>query len=531
MQTSNSSSTNKSGANSRPKINPYFAIFVLTIATFMEVLDSTIATVSLPKISADLSVPPDSASWILGSYLIANAAILPISGWLATYFGRKRYFMTCIVFFIVSSFFCGISTNIESLVFFRIIQGLSGGGLATSEQAMIADIVPADKLGRAFSIYVFGLSFAPILGPTVGGWLTDSYSWHWIFFINVPIGILSFILVHFFVYESKNAEIQRNEKIRKGYKVDWVGILLFIVGIAAFELVLEQGPKEGWFESDFILLMSIVSFASIVIGITWEHYQENPVVDISMFKDLNFAASVFLIGSVSFVVFGSTFVIPFLSQNLLGYTAMQAGEIGILGALIVMIMTPIVGILIDKFDARIIIFVGLISSTLAVWNLASLNLNAGFYDLAYSRAFQNFSLSFLGASLNTIAYYNISADKNNSASALLNLARSLGASLGIALTSTLIAQKTQININNLANYSSNYNPNFIETLEKITRQLMSGGLTALEAGSASLGIFWETLIKQATMKSIVEIFQIYIVLYLILIPFVFVLKGKSAAKK
>jgi MFS transporter, DHA2 family, multidrug resistance protein len=512
----------------KPPINPYISIIILTLATFMEVLDTTVANVALPRIAGDLSVSPDEAIWIIGSYLVANAAILPISGWLATYFGRKRYYMACVFIFTVSSVLCGFATSLESLVFFRIIQGLSGGGLAPSEQAIIADITPPDKLGRAFSIYGFGLAVAPVIGPTLGGFITDVFSWHWIFFINLPIGIVSLILTGLFVKESKQAEETREKFRKEGNTVDWMGIGLFVLGIAALEIFLEKGPKEGWFESDFVFATAIVAFFAILIGITWELYQKQPAVDVLMFKNRAFAGALILIFTVGFVTTGSVFIVPFMAQTLLGYTAMDAGMVGLPAAIVLLLMIQIVGYLIDKFDVRMIILFGLIVSGLAVWNLTSINLQVDFYTLAWARAFQSLGLAFLAVSINTAAYYDISPEKNNSASALLNLARNTGASVGIAVTSTIIALRTQVHINNLSYHTTNFNPNFVESLNQLTQSLKQQGLTALQAASAARGVMWERVVEQASMKAILDTFQVYLILFVCVLPLVFLLKRKKS---
>lgn len=492
----------------------------------MEVLDSTIANVAVPRIASDLSVAPNEAAWILGSYLVANAAILPISGWLATYFGRKRYYLWCVVLFTFSSLMCGLSTDLSTLIFFRVLQGLSGGGLAPSEQAIIADTVPTEKLGRAFSIYAFGIAVAPILGPTIGGWITDTYSWHWIFFINVPIGIISVILVSLYVHESDRAREEHRKARRAGVTVDWVGILLFVVGIAALEIFLEKGPKEDWFESDFILFFGALAFLALIVGVTWEYYQDNPAVDIGMFRHRHFTGACVLIAVVGIVVYGGTFLIPFMAQTLLDYNATNAGLVLMPGAIVLMIMIPLVGQLLDRVDARRVILFGLIASSLALWNLSSLNLNADFYHLAVARVFQSFSISFLAVSINTAAYYDIPAGKNNSASALLNLARNVGGSLGLALTTTFLVQRTQVHTNNLSYHASEYNPNFTAAADKIFQILKYQGLSVWQAQTMSYETLWQTLVKQASMLAVLDAFFIYAILYLAVIPFVFLLRKK-----
>lgn len=522
------SSAIASGSTSRLITNPYFSIAVLTIATFMEVLDLTVANVSLPRIAGDLSVSLSDASWVIGSYLIANAAILPVSGWLATKFGRKQYYMACVVGFTASSFLCGMSNSLEMLVFFRVLQGISGSGLAVSEQAIIADSVPPEKLGRAFSIYASFMFIAPIFGPTIGGFITDNLSWHWIFFINVPIGIISLILVYFFVQESESAleaaEIQRCEQT----SIDWLGIILFIGGIACLELALEQGPRENWFESNYIIFILTTAFFALLIGVTWEWYQKNPVVDIEMFKYPHFTACCILMFFAAIVIYGSLFLIPYLAQTLLDYTATNAGLVLLPGAIISLIMMPIVGYLLDLLDARKILLFGLAATALAIWQMSSLNLNVGFNELAILRAFQAFGMSFLAASINTVAYYDLPAGKNNSASSLLNLVRNTGASMGFALTVTLIQHRTEIHVNDLSYHASNYNPNFVQAVGNITKALKEQGLNAAQAKNSAFGVMWETIVDQASMKAVLDVFQTFLVLFVLLMPLVFLLKAKRS---
>jgi DHA2 family multidrug resistance protein len=520
----------QSAESENQPINPYLAIGILTIATFMEVLDMTIVNVSLPRIASDLSSTPVESSWVIGSYLIANAMILPISGWLAIYFGRKKYYQICVIVFTVSSFCCGISTNLPMLIFFRVIQGLSGSGLATSEQAMIADLFPPEKLGRAFSIYAFGIMFAPVIGPTLGGWITDTYSWHWIFFINVPIGILSYLLVRAFVTESERSQQSRLELLKKGIRVDWIGIILVVIGFGAFEMVLSEGNREGWFESDFIIFASAIAFFGILIGLTWSYYQDSPAIDISLFANRNFALSCILLFTVRFVIFGSTFIVPYFAQILLGYNATNAGLLLFPGALVLLLMMPVVGYLTDKFDARKVILFGLLVSAFALWNLTSINLNIEFNDLALFRVYQIFGLSFLSATMMAVGFYYVPAEKNDSASSLITLCSNIGASLGVALSTTLITRNTQIYINNLNYHTSNYNPNYTETLNNLTQTLQNQGLTALQATATANSLMSETIVKQASMIAILDVFRFFMVMILVIVPIVFFLKAKRQAR-
>ena len=497
----------------------------------MQVLDSSIVNVSLPKIAGDLSVSPDEAFWAIASYLIATAAILPITGWLATFFGRKNYYMACAFLFTVASVLCGLAADFNQLILFRILQGVCGAGLAPSEQAIIVDITPAEKLGRAFSIYGTAIAIGPVLGPTVGGFITDNFGWRWIFFINLPVGILSLLLTWLFVSETKRAEEAREKFRKSGKKIDWLGIGLFITGIAGFELLLEKGPKENWFESDFILLLAIGAFFALLIGVTWELYQKHPAVDVTMFKNRGFTGAVILIFTASFVLTGSSYLMPFLTQNLLGYTATDAGTISLPGTVLQIVGIQLVGFLSDKIEIRKIILFGLLASAFSVWHLGSFNLNAGYYDLALARALQLFSLSFLAVTVNTAAYHGLPPEKNNSASALLNLARTMGSSMGVALTSTVIAVQTQVHINNLSNHASNFNQNFIERINSLGQYFQQHGLSALQSDGLAYGVVWKQLVKQASMNAILDAIGLYLVLYLLVLPLVFLLRKKPSAAK
>ncbi len=522
----NSSNSKASAANSD---SPYVSVFILTLATFMAGLDSSIVNVSLPKMAADLSSTPTEIIWIITSYIIATAAILPISGWLATYFGRKRYYMFSVLCFTLASVLCGLANNLETLVFFRILQGLSAGGIAPSEQAIIADITPREKLGRTFAIYGLGISVAPVLGPTLGGFITDTFSWHWIFFINLPVGIISLILVSLFVKESKQAEESTREFRKSGNTVDFVGIFLFVTGIAALVFLLDEGPKQGWLDSNLVLLVLAYTVFSLLVGITWEYYQKKPAVDISMFKNWGFTSSCIMILTVSFVVSGIGFIVPFFTQTLLGYTAMDAGMIGLPGTLSQMVVIQIIGYASDKMDIRKIIFVGLCLMTVSVWNFSGFNLNTGYYDLVLARLFFAVSLSFLAATVNTVAYYGVPPEKNNSASALLNLVRNMGASFGVSLTSTIIATQSQVHISHLSANASLFNPNYTQAVSDLVNYFQGYGMKSINAAGAAKGVIWQEIVRQATMNSILDAINVYIILHLCVIMLVFLLKSKKAS--
>lgn len=513
--------------SSKKTINPYIAIVILTIATFMEVMDATVVNISLHHIASDLSSTPIETSWIIGAYLIANAMVLPISGWLAIYLGRKNYYQICVVLFTLSSLFCGLSNNLETLIFFRVIQGLSGSGLATSEQAMIADLFHPEKLGRAFSIYGFGIVTAAVIGPSFGGWITDTLTWHWIFFINVPVGIISYFLVKIFIVESERSIKTRKELLKKGKRIDWTGIILIIIGFGALQLVLEQGNKENWLESNFIILMMAVAFVAILVGLTWAYYQDDPAFDISVFSNRNFALSCVLVFTIRFVIFGSTFLVPYFAQILLGYSATDAGLLLLPGAVILAIMMPIIGYVTDKVDTRKVIFCGLILFALALWSLNSINLQIGFNDLLILRAYQMLGLSFLSATMMAVGFYYVPAHKNDSASAMITLCSNIGASLGVAVSTMLITRNTQFYLNTFNQHFSEYNPNYTNALKELTLALQHQGLTLFQATTKAKGMLFETMFQQASMNAILDIFRLFMILVILVVPVVFFLKPKK----
>lgn len=528
--TGNAADTNTTPA-SRPKINPILVIVILTIATFMEVLDTSIANVALPHIAGSLSAGQDEASWVLTSYLVANAIVLPISGWLATFFGRKRFYMACVVLFVGSSFLCGIATNLEMLIFFRILQGLGGGGLAPSEQSIIADTVPVEKRGIAFAIYGLGVVFAPAIGPTVGGWITDNYSWHWIFFINVPIGLISLALTWYYVNEPKSTEGERERLKADGFKIDWLGITLIALGIGALEIVLDEGNREDWFESGFIVRMAVICVVALVAGVIWEFYQKHPAVDVRLLLNRNFASSFILLFAVGFILFGSTFLLPLMAQTLMGYNAVTAGEVISPGGFVVMLMMPFVGgFLIPRVQVRWLILVGLVISALALWNLTGMSLGVAYSDLAWARIYQAMGLAFLFVPINTAAYTGIPQGKTNNVSALMNLSRNLGGSFGIAILSTVLARRTQDHVNKMGYYTSDYNPNYTNWITRVTGYLQQQGSSAIDAATQAKALAYATVQKQSAMLAFLDAYFVLMILTLCVIPLIFLLKRNNTGR-
>jgi DHA2 family multidrug resistance protein len=517
--------------NSLFKSHPLLMVVVLTIASFMEVLDTGIANVSLPNIAGNLSATTEEASWVISSYLIANAVVVPLSGWLATYFGRKRFYMICVVVFVVASFLCGVATNLEMLIGFRVLQGLGGGCLVPLEQAFIADSVPPEKRGMAFSIYGLTLVCAPIFAPALGGWITDNYSWHWIFFINVPIGILSFFLVWSLVNEPQSA-IEEREKLKKSnFKIDWVGMLLITIGIGALTVVLDKGYREDWFESDFIVVFSIIAFVALLVGIAWEMTHENPAVDVRLLANRSVGAATIIIFAIAVLIYGTLVLVPLMAQTLLGYSAQNAGMILSPGAMVALVMMPVAGFLMKKIEARVLAIAGLVLAALALWHLTTLNLNVGYWDLAYARAFQSFSAAFLFVPVTTAAFRGVPAGKIDNASALISLSVNLGGSFGIAALATFLAHKTQHHAVVLSSHASEYNPNYVNWINQTAQVLQDRGMSAVEAASQAQGLMAAEIHRQAGMLAFIDAFYALMVMVLCIIPLVFLFKSGKSEKK
>jgi DHA2 family multidrug resistance protein len=367
--------------------------------------------------------------------------------------------------------------------------------------------------------------FAPAIGPTVGGWITDNYSWHWIFFINVPIGLISLALTWYFVNEPKSTEGERERLQKEGFRIDWLGITLIAIGIGALELVLDEGNREDWFESNFIVRFLVIAIVALTIGVIWEFYQKHPAVDVRMLLNRNFASSFILLFAVGFILFGSTFLLPLMAQTLMGYDAMTAGEVISPGGFVVMLMMPIVGgFLMQKVQARWLILIGLIISALALWNLSGLSLDAAYSDLALARIYQAAGLAFLFVPINTAAYTGIPPGKTNNVSALMNLSRNLGGSFGIAILSTILARRTQYHINTLGYHTTDYNPNLSEWLARTTQYLQSQGATAADAATQAKGVLWAQVVKQSTMLAFLDAYHVLMILIICTIPLIFLLK-------
>jgi MFS transporter, DHA2 family, multidrug resistance protein len=424
-----------------PKYNPWAVALTVTLATFMEVLDTSIANVALPHIAGNLSVSEEEATWVLTSYLVSNAIILPISAWFSRLIGRKRFYMTCVALFTVSSFLCGLAPTLGVLVICRVMQGFGGGGLQPSEQSILADTFPPSMRGMAFAVYGMAVVIAPAIGPTLGGWITDNFNWRWIFYINVPIGIISLYLTHRLV-EDPPYLIAERAKGRP--KIDYPGLALLVLGIGCLQVVLDRGQEKDWFSTTWITVLFVVAIYTLITWVVWEYHHPSPIVEIRLFKNRNFSTAMFFTFVLGIVLFGTTVVIPQFLQLLLGYPATKAGEALAGGGLMMLVMMPIAGQLVSRIDQRLMMAFGFIATGVSLFYIAThLSLQMDFKTAAMLRTYQTIGLAFIFLPSSILAYVGTPREKNNQIAAMNSFVRNIGGSIGIAVISTMLTRQAQ----------------------------------------------------------------------------------------
>jgi DHA2 family multidrug resistance protein len=503
------------------EVNPWVIAVTVTLATFMEVLDTSIANVALPHIAGNLSAGVDESTWVLTSYLVSNAIVLPLSGWFSSMIGRKRFYMTCVVLFTMSSFLCGLAPSLGMLVFFRILQGAGGGGLQPSEQAILADTFLPAKRGMAFAVYGIAVVVAPTLGPWLGGWITDNYSWHWIFYINVPVGILSLLLTSALISDPPYME---RKGFRSGVKIDYIGIGLLSLGLGSMQIVLDKGQREDWFSSNFIWFFFLAMMVALVAAVIWELRQREPVVDLRMLGERNFALSTISMFFLGFVLYASTVLLPQLMQTLMGYPAETAGLALSPGGLVIMAMMPVVGVLVSKIEARWLIIFGAVINALALFSMAHWNLNIDFRTAVLGRMFQALGLAFLFIPINVAAFAFVPREKTNSGTGLINLARNLGASVGIATVTTLLDRRAQFHQVNLTSHLDPSNPAYRSMVAGTSAQLMAQGSSAAQALAQAHGMLYGIVQRQSAMLAFVDNFWLLGIIFLAVIPLMLLMK-------
>jgi DHA2 family multidrug resistance protein len=505
--------------------NPYLIAVVVSIATFMEVLDTTIANVALRHIAGGLAVGIDESTYVITSYLVANAIVLAISGWLSTVIGRKRFYMICVAVFTLASLLCGFAWSLESLVLFRILQGLGGGGMATSEQAILADSFPPQKRGQAFAVYGIAVVVAPVVGPTLGGWITDTYSWHWVFLINVPMGLISLFLVGALVNEPSGAEKERKALLKKGLRLDYVGFALVAIGLGSLEFVLDEGQRKDWFGSTMITTFAVIAAVSLLALIPWELSRKDPIVDLRLLGRRQFGACFLVMLGTGAVLISTTQMLPQMLQSDFGYTALLAGLALSPGGVATLCMMPIVGRLIGFVQPKYLLVFGATVVALSMWHLTGLNGNITYGYAAYSRIFLAIGLPFLFLPVTTASYDGIPPDKTNQASALINVARNLGGSMGVALAQTMLAQRQQFHQSRLVEQASPSDVGYQRTLEQVTRYFTEHGSSQADAASRAIGWIGQTIQHQVNLLAYIDVFWSLSLVGLIMIPIALTVKS------
>ncbi|MDN3276946.1 DHA2 family efflux MFS transporter permease subunit [Frankia sp. RB7] len=498
--------------------NPYLIAFVVSIATFMEVLDTTIANVALRHIAGGLAVGIDESTYVITSYLVANAIVLSISGWLSTVIGRKRFYMICVATFTVSSLLCGFAWSLESLVLFRILQGLGGGGMATSEQAILADSFPPEKRGQAFAIYGVAVVVAPVIGPTLGGWITDTYSWHWVFLINVPMGLLSLFLVGTLVKEPSGAEEERKKLLSKGLRVDYIGFLLVAVGLASLEFVLDEGQRNDWFGSNMIVFFAVLAAVSLLALIPWELTREDPIIDLRLLGRRQFAACFLVMLGTGAVLISTTQILPQLLQTELNYTALLAGLALSPGGIATLMLMPVVGKLVSTVQPKYLIMFGATVVAFSMWHLTGLDGDITYGYAALARVFLAIGLPFLFLPVTTASYDGVPPDKTNQASALINVARNIGGSMGVALAQTVLAQRQQFHQSRLIEHAAPSDLGYQQTIDTMTRFFQAQGSNASDAALQAVAWVGRTLQQQVDFLAYIDVFWTLAIIAVLMIP-------------
>jgi DHA2 family multidrug resistance protein len=493
-----------------PSHNRWAVALTVTLATFMEVLDTSIANVALPHIAGSLAASQDESTWILTSYLVSNAIVLPISAWLANRFGRKRFYMSCVAVFTVSSALCGLAPSLGFLVLFRILQGIGGGGLAPSEQAILADTFPPKMRGMAFAMYGMAVVVAPAIGPTLGGWITDNFAWNWIFYINVPVGCLSLYLTNRLVEDPPYLKAESLKS--RGIRVDWTGLGLIALGIGCLQVALDKGQELDWFSSPAINAAFAIAAVSLVSFIWWEWHHKDPIVDVKLFKRRNFATAMVFTFALGIVLFGTTVLIPQFLQTLLGYSAVNAGEAISGGGLVMIFMMPIAGILVSRVDPRYMMICGFGMTALSLFHMSShLTMGIDFGTAAMLRVYQTMGLAFIFIPSNTLAYVGIPRTKNNQVSGMNAFIRNIGGSIGIAVISTFLTRLAQVHQNYMVAHAHPGNPAFDAMMKDVPAR----------QGYAHI---YRTIQGQASNLAYVDIVSIMAVVVCCLIPLVFLMR-------
>ncbi len=505
------------GNPAQREINPWIIAVAVMLSTFMEVLDTTVVNVSLPHIAGNLSASVDEATWALTSYLVANAIILPITGWLANYFGRKRLLLASVTGFTIASFLCGLAPSLWVLILFRCVQGACGGALQPISQAVLLEAFPPQDRGKAMGFWGLGIVVAPMLGPVMGGWLTDSYSWRWVFYINIPIGIASLVMTSLFIFDPPYIR-------RMTSKVDTWGIGMLAVAVASLQIVLDKGQEADWFAAHWIVLLTIIAIGGLIAFVLYELYIPHPVVDLRVLTNRTYGTGVFLMTILGFVLYGSLVLLPIFLQTLLGYPPLQAGIAMFPRGMGSFIAMPVVGIIMSKFDPRKMLTIGFLGVGFTMFQLSRLSLSAGYWDVFWPQFLQGVFMSLMWVPLTTVTMDPIPREQMGNATSIFNLMRNLGGSIGIANATTLVARKTQAQLQLLGSNVNASNPGVRAMMANLQAMFVSKGSDPVTAQHQAYGAIFGMVSRQAAMVAFNQTFELLGAVFVAVLPLIFLMK-------
>ena len=497
--------------NKKIKINPWLIAAVVMFPTAIEILDTTVANVALPYIAGGLGSSVDESTWVLTSYIISNAIMLPITYWFSDRLGRKTYLLASIIVFTISSMMCGMSTSLGELIFFRILQGAGGGGLTPLSQSILLDVFPKEKHGQAMGFFGFGILVAPIIGPFIGGWLADNYTWNWIFFINIPLGIIAFILVKLLIPKSFN------DNKKKSLHIDFIGLSFLILFISSMQIVLDKGQECDWFASNFIIFFFVLMVVGLVLLIFWVINQKHPIINLKVFKDFNYSMAVVVMFIRGFVFYGFGVMYPLFLEKLLGYTATVSGEVNMFSGIAVMIMMPIIGWLTSKVNPKHLALAGIAISCYALLNITNYNIQINFGTFILNRCLFGIGTALIFIPINTIAFASVKKEHMTECTGLSNLARSIGGSIGISVSTTLSIRRAQLHQNILVNHTDSLSHQFVNYFNAVQNSLQA-------SAQSSYQVIYNIVQQQATLLAYLDVFQLMLLLVLLMTPFVVLIR-------
>jgi len=501
-------------------INKWLITITVMLPTIMEIIDTSVANVALPHMQGSLNAGTDEVTWVLTSYLVANAVVLPMTGWLSRVFGRKRFLITCIVLFTLASLLCGAAPNLGSLIFFRVLQGAAGGALIPISQAILMETFPPHQRGMAMAIFGIGAMFGPIVGPALGGWITDNMSWRWIFYINLPIGMIAAIMCAFFIFDPSYLRRQRQETI----SIDYWGLFLLTASMGSLQVVLDKGQQEDWFNSYFIIAFSLIFVSTLIALIRVELTHEHPIINLRLFKNISFSSGNLIMFVVGFCLYSSIMLIPLFLQTLMGYSATDAGMVMAPGGVATLITMPFVGAALAKRDGRKIVFLGLLLGAASMFIMQGLNLQGAFWDYTWPRIVLGFGLAMIFVPLTTVTLATISRTEMGNATGMFNLLRNIGGSVGIAMAATLLARYGQFYQTNLVAHITPYNPTFQMRFAALKQALIAKGISITQADKTALGMIYGEVRRQAGALAFNRIFFVIGLAFLVIIPLLLLLK-------